>query len=229
MSSAPDIDFSEPIAVFPLPNCYLLPHATVPLHVFEPRYRHLVQDALENRPVMAMAVFEGDVWKSDYEGRPPIRPHVCVGQIVRHQEFPDGRYNVLLQGLCRARIINELSGGAYRRAILSRAEADSTMEIDLNEYRTRLNRLLGDPQLRQLAAIGSIHHWLSDEISTVALIDMATLTLCSDNEQRYAILAETHPQARAQWLEDYLRITRRSLTAAAKFRPPELPDHVHLN
>ncbi|MEX0743958.1 MAG: LON peptidase substrate-binding domain-containing protein, partial [Phycisphaeraceae bacterium] len=67
MAESLTVDFSRPLPLFPLANCTLLPHAVVPLHVFEPRYRALAREALESSKLIAMAVFEGDAWKDEYQ------------------------------------------------------------------------------------------------------------------------------------------------------------------
>ena len=177
-----------------------------------------------------MALFEGDDWRRDYEGRPPLRPHVCVGYIVRHQSLPDGRYNLMLQGVCRARIIEELDTGTpYRQAVLRPTETKGPMEIDLDETRRRIESLMRDPHLQQLASISAIRNHLSDEVSTAALLDLVIATTCDNVEQRYAMLAESRVQDRANWVERLLKQTRRTLATAARFQPQECEDGVSLN
>lgn len=229
MSESLTIDFRQPIPLFPLPNCVLLPHATIPLHIFEPRYRRMISDALDGRGLLAMATFAGDAWRQDYEGNPPLRPCVCVGYIVRHQRMEDGRYNILLQGACRARIRSEPAAGPYRKAILEAIDRQEAMEIDLTDTRTRLDNLLNDPVLRDLASVAAIQNWLSREIPTAALIDLTTMTVCDDTDQRYAMLAEADVHRRSAWLERWLRETRRTLKVARQFEPPQVADRVNVN
>ena len=94
-----DIDYDEPIPVFPLGQLVLLPHAAVPLHIFEPRYREMARDALRGEKLIAMAVFDPEEnWAEQYGEAPPLRPCVCVGRIVEHQELPDGRYQPAAAG-----------------------------------------------------------------------------------------------------------------------------------
>lgn len=229
MHDLPAIDFGDPIAIFPLPACVLLPYATIPLHIFEPRYRRMIADALEGRRLVAMAMFEGDDWKEDYEGNPPVRSHVCVGQIIRHERFADGRYNILLQGLCRARIAHELPNDPYRVAILEPTESDESIEIDLSETRERLDALLGDPLLKQLSSVSSIHRWLNHEVPTAALVDLSIMALCENPDQRYRLLAQPEITRRADWLEHMLRSTRNTIATATRFEPPETDDRTTLN
>lgn len=211
------IDFEQPIPLFPIPNCVLLPHATIPLHIFEERYRAMTRDALAGPRLIAMASFDGDGFKSDDEGKPALRDHVCVGVIIKDQELPDGRFNLLLQGVCRARIIKEVANDPYRLATLEPSESNLPMEIDLGDQRDRLEKLLADELLQQLASVSAIQNWLSGEIPTMVLVDLAIMTICDDVEKRYAMLAETNIFSRVDWLEDHLRDTRKTLSAANKF------------
>jgi Lon protease-like protein len=110
------IQSAEALKVFPLPSAVLLPHSVIPLHIFEPRYRELVGDALAGDRVMALAQLEPG-WEADYAGRPAMQRMMCAGLIVWHEALEDGRYNILLQGVCRARLLSELlSERLYRQA-----------------------------------------------------------------------------------------------------------------
>lgn len=98
---------SDALKVFPLPSAVLFPHSVIPLHIFEPRYRDLVGDALASDQVMALAQLEPG-WENRYADRPPVQEMMCAGLIVWHEKLEDGRYNLLLQGVCRARLVAEL-------------------------------------------------------------------------------------------------------------------------
>lgn len=229
MPEALTIDFDQPIPLFPLPSCTLLPYATVPLHIFESRYRQMTREALDSRGLIAMAVFEGDQWQQQYQGNPPIREHVCVGYIVQHQQLGDGRYNILLQGVCRAKVVREVPHDSYRLAILEPTETETPLEIDLSDERERLEALLDRPRLKQLAAVTAVHEWLSRDVPTVAMVDLAMLTLCGDVEQRYAMLAEPDVTQRAAWLEHHLQQTDDLLARAERLGPAVSEDGVPLN
>jgi Lon protease-like protein len=108
--------FSGIARLFPLPNVVLFPQMVLPLHIFEPRYRQMTSDALAEDQLIAMSLLEPG-WESDYEGRPAIHSIVCLGRIVDHQRLPDGRFNLHLRGLSRARIVEEIdSDKLYRTA-----------------------------------------------------------------------------------------------------------------
>ncbi len=223
------IDFSKAMPLFPLPACVLLPHATVPLHIFETRYRQLIHDVLDSHGLVAAALFDGEDWKHRHHKCPALRTHVCVGYIVRHEWLADGRYNLLLQGICRARIKKEIQQEPYRVAMLEPTEPRMPLEIDMEEHRRRIEALLDDALLKELASVSAIHNWLSAEIPTAALIDLAIMTVCGNMEQRYAMLAEPNAFARVAWLERLLRDTRSTLSTAERFRRGALIDGTYIN
>ena len=95
------------LPIFPLPGAQLFPHALLPLHIFEPRYRAVTRDCLAGTRQLAIAVLAPGS-EADPQGRPAVYPVCGVGQIVHHHAYPDGRYDILLQGLGRVRITTEL-------------------------------------------------------------------------------------------------------------------------
>jgi len=224
-------DLDQPVGLFPLASCPLLPAATIPLHVFEPRYRQLTQHAIEHGRPIAMAMFEGDAYQHDYHGAPPICPVVCLGQVLRHQQLADGRYHVLLQGTQRARIEEELINPPtmYRQAYLRPLDDDTTLEIDLSITRDKLNRLLADPVLDHLASFKPLREHLSADLPTSVVIDLATLCTAASDDQRYRVLAESDPRQRAAWLTDHLGDLLATLRTADRYRHPTDDDGLSLN
>ena len=103
------------IPLFPLPNVVLFPEMSLPLHIFEPRYRKMVQDALVSHRTIGMVMLRPG-WEGDYEGRPPLFERGCAGRIVGSETLPDGRLNIVLKGVARYRIVEEHAGEPYRLA-----------------------------------------------------------------------------------------------------------------
>lgn len=98
----------EHLGLFPLPETQLFPNALLPLHVFEPRYRALARDCLASPgKLMAVAMLEPG-FEETYDGRPPVKAICGVGEILQSHLHPDGRYDILLRGLARVRIVEEL-------------------------------------------------------------------------------------------------------------------------
>ncbi len=102
----------EEIPVFPLPRVVLFPRAVLPLHIFEPRYRTMLKDALETHSVIAVAL-AGPV---DAKGNPTLPRVIGGGVIVEHHQLPDGRSNVVLHGVGRISIDELPFVPPYRRA-----------------------------------------------------------------------------------------------------------------
>ncbi len=93
--------------LFPLPNAVLFPHILLPLHIFEERYRAMVADSLHSNRLIAVAMLEPG-WEDAYDSKAPaIHNTVCLGRISSEKKLSDGRYQLLLQGLTRAAVIQE--------------------------------------------------------------------------------------------------------------------------
>src|SRR5262249_40129547 len=101
---------------FPLPNVVLFPNVFLPLHIFEPRYREMVSDALSSDRLIGMVLLRPG-WQHEYERRPPIYPIGCSGVMTHVERLADGRYNIVLRGLERFRVIEEDHKRSYRRAV----------------------------------------------------------------------------------------------------------------
>jgi len=81
----------------------------LPLHLFEPRYRKMAEDALAGDKVIGMVLLKPG-YEADYEGRPPVYPVGCAGLVEQSERLPDGRYNIVLRGQCRFRLGREYEG-----------------------------------------------------------------------------------------------------------------------
>lgn len=104
------------VPIFPLPGTVLLPRTMISLHVFEPRYRKMTEDALEGARVMAIAMLDPER-PPDAHGRPAIHRVAGLGALRRSARLPDGRFNLVIEGVCRVRLEDELPPTKpYRRA-----------------------------------------------------------------------------------------------------------------
>src|SRR4051812_36364507 len=104
------------LPVFPLPSAVLLPYEVLPLHVFEPRYREMTQYVVTHGGVLALAS-PARGGEGDYEGRPPLEPVCGAGLVVRHEKLDDGRYNILVRGVARVHVTDELPADQKFRRI----------------------------------------------------------------------------------------------------------------
>jgi Lon protease-like protein len=102
------------VPLFPLPNVFLFPGCVMPLHVFEPRYRQMIEDLLDGPGQIVMGTVPEE-HANALAGSPPVRSIAGLGEICRHERLPDGRFLVWLFGLSRVRIEEEPSLRMYRR------------------------------------------------------------------------------------------------------------------
>ncbi|MFN0133638.1 MAG: LON peptidase substrate-binding domain-containing protein, partial [Phycisphaerales bacterium] len=227
------VNFGKPMPIFPLDSAALLPQQVLPLHIFEPRYRQMVEHAVDGAGQIAMAVFRGKAWKSNYHGRPALRPAVCVGQIVQHERLADGRYNVLLQGVCRARIAEELPAAQdrlYRAARLEPVGIEQQDDEKLYGVRERLAELLGEGPLTRLSNAEWVMDRIRDEeIPTAVVLELVSFALPTHREARYQLLAESDAGARATIVEHELVGLRDLINRAAAQHPERWPKGVSWN
>ena len=110
-------DFPEIIPVFPLPNFVLFPGVQVPLHIFEPRYREMVADVANAHRIVGMMMLKGE-WERDYHAFPDLYEIGCAGRISDLTRLPDGRFNLVLDGLAEFRVVREVRERSYRQAAI---------------------------------------------------------------------------------------------------------------
>lgn len=111
------------LPIFPLPDCVLLPGGLLPLHVFEPRYREMTRDCLAGERVMAIARLR-DGYEVDYHGRPPVHRQIGIGKVLESEEQSDGRFLLVLGGVARADIVEELPLRRSYRQVRARVLRD---------------------------------------------------------------------------------------------------------
>ena len=103
----------SPVPIFPLPETVLFPSVPLSLHVFEPRYRQMTEDALAGEGLLAIVLLRPG-WEKDYYDDPPVYDIATLGKIEHHAPLSEGRYNILLRGLSRVRLV--VPGGSERPA-----------------------------------------------------------------------------------------------------------------
>jgi hypothetical protein len=155
------------IPIFPLPNVVLFPNVFLPLHVFEDRYRQMVTDALASERMIGMVLLQPGVGNDDDE-TPPVYEIGCAGLITHVERLNDGRFNIVLRGLERFRIVGEETAASvlYRRAYiapLAEATAVDRPEL-LKSERQKLEALLAPLFTGTLAARGLPQQMPDDEL-----------------------------------------------------------------
>lgn len=244
------VNFGKPMPLFPLDLSTLLPilpQQVLPLHIFEPRYRQMIEHALDGAGQIAMAIFKGPGWKKNYHGKPALRPAVCITQIVQHEKLPDGRYNLLVQGVCRAKILKETPADKerlYRTAMLEpvgvmlsgapdalehvedeapeAGEAGSEPALDI--ARARIADMLDTGPLRQMMHAAAVLEYVrNDELPTSAVLELVAFTLITDPRLRYDLLAEPQAQDRARIIMSELTHLASLIRRASDQKPGDWP------
>jgi len=188
------------IPLFPLQDAMLFPNMARPLHIFEPRYRAMVADALEGDRIIGMVMLRPG-HEADYEGRPPIYPIGCAGIITGSERLPDGRYNIVLHGLVKFRVTSEDQSRAYR---LARVEAIPEVPDDdereaLRGQRPRLTAALA-------ASAGKTAEPPPATLSDEDLVNVLAQYLDLEPTDRQDLLEREGPLARSRALIDLLEL-----------------------
>lgn len=129
--------FEGLVRLFPLPNLVMFPGVIKGLHIFESRYCKLLEESLSTDELIAMTLLRPG-WETQYLGSAPIHDVICIGKIVQCAQTSEGRHNILLYGLKRARIVQEISTSnhGFRRAevilmddLLDPAESSTSSQL----------------------------------------------------------------------------------------------------
>ncbi len=201
-------DAQQPGAIaplFPLPNVFLFPGMTMPLHIFEPRYRQMIDDSLDGPGRIVMgAVLEGH--HDQLSGAPPVHHIAGLGEIMRHERLPDGRFLVMLVGIARVLIRETPSERLYRRVEAIPLRERPAPEHDEPTLRRSLSRAIDQRSPEPVE--------LAQEVPVGQLADILALLLqppqrtmqdifsCMSVEERCKRVLELHsatpPSARRQ-------------------------------
>jgi len=207
--------FLDPIALFPLPNAVLLPGDTLPMQVFEDRYRVMIEDALAADGLVAIALLRPGYEDYYHTNKAEIHPVTCVGKIREHLKIPDGNYFINLVGLCRARVRQEDREGTYRVAMLDpMIEPTSGIEKD-GEFAAKcsLRELLSSRSFDLAGDIDRIRGFLDSGRPLGEVVDLVASGLLGAEsvELKQRLLEEMHVTQRAQTLLGELRVLARFL------------------
>ena len=190
------------VPIFPLAGALLFPRAQLPLHIFEPRYRAMVRDALASDRIIAM------IQPKDGNEPPALFDIGCLGKIVGSEEMEDGRFNIVLEGISRFRIAREAEVMTpYRQIDADRQGFDDDVEPEplASIQRAELER----ESRRYADALGYAVDWdavgrLDDETLVNGIAQIAPL----DAGSKQALLEADDIVARADLLVQFMQFQR---------------------
>jgi len=196
------------LPLFPLPNVVLFPNVFLPLHIFEARYREMVADAVASDRLIGMVLLRPG-WERNYEGRPAVYPIGCSGVMTHVERLGDGRYNLVLRGLERFRIVEEDHDRPYRRAVVEplleqalAAEDREAIRLQRSKLESMLSPVRSDLGEGRLVAEARMPASMSDEDLVNALAQYLNL----EPLEKQALLEKPCLRTRAESLVELLEM-----------------------
>ena len=217
--------FSGVAPLFPLPDFVLFPQVTQPLHIFEPRYRQMMADVLKGDRLIAMGTLKPN-WDQLYETKTaPVFSDVCLGRVMLDREMDDGKYIIIIRGLCRARIRAEkLTTTPYRQVELELRfdKYANSPEIERSSRRAELLEALV-ATLPDVEKSRETTEAALRDLPLGVLADLIASSLKIPTESMVSLLTENHVDLRTDLLLDLLRAEKRSQheRAASRKFPPD--------
>jgi len=183
------------LPVFPLPDVQLFPGAILPLHVFEPRYLELVDHVLERVDNSIAIATLRPGYESEYKGRPPIYGIMGVGSVIAAERKTDGRWNLLVRGNMRARLVEEFpEEHVFREVSVARVE-DTNLDLT-DPLEERLRSLINQLSDHSDGAREALQLILSQSSNGAELTNLLGAHACSDSALRRRMLECPNVQTR---------------------------------
>lgn len=191
------------IPVFPLPNMVFFPNTILPLYVFEDRYKKLVADVLNTPDKLLSIVLLKPGWEKNYFENPPVYSVAGLGRIVQSETLPDGKYNILLQGMSRIKIVEFTQVLPYRVAKAEILREKNIISKELDALFSRLVAYCWEltedfPEAREL-----LKNYLVTSPDAGVLADITAHYLNINFEQKQQILSTVNVIKRLKIINNY--------------------------
>jgi uncharacterized protein len=192
------------IPIFPLPTVVLFPNVFLPLHIFEPRYRQMVTEALSGDRIIGMTLLRSAAEAE--EAQPPVYEVGCSGVITHVERLADGRFNLILRGVEKFRILGEedpIPGQLYRKAHV--AGVDETVDEHDREALAAERRRL-ETRLAPLFERARAESFLPQTMPDGDLVNALAQYLEFEPLERQALLEQAGPLARCRAMMELLDV-----------------------
>jgi Lon protease-like protein len=197
-------DFANVCRLFPLPKVVLFPHAVLPLHIFEPRYRQMTEDALAGDQLVTIVQ-----WRAPFPIKPGLEPPLeeiaCLGRILQHERLPDGRFHFLLLGRKRVRLVREIPGDKLYRLAVAEILEDENTELPQEPRRSEIAVLFRRVSERHGSLDPDLKSLIDTGLPLGSLTDLVAHALGLPPAIKQELLAETRVDRRADVLLEILR------------------------
>jgi Lon protease-like protein len=216
------------VPLFPLPNVVLFPKTPMPLYIFEERYRTMVREVLAGNGELVIALLRGGA-EPGHAGASTVHEIACLGKIETYEELEDGKYNIVVIGVHRVRILREVQHSPYRLVEVEKLEEEASQE-SLSEVINRQNQLGGlFARFTELATgVKQQALDLMPQLDFESLVNMVAMTLNLAIEQKQALLEINETAQRCDMLIPVLQQQLDTLILVRKFEHIK-PENPHLN
>jgi Lon protease-like protein len=198
----------------------MFPHVMQALHIFEPRYVAMFEEAIQDDRLIALGLLAPG-WEQHYEDRPRLHPTACLCRIATHQRTPQGTYNVLLLGVRRLQLVRELPATKPFRVVESEILDDHEPDDAAGGAASLQQQLLSAfkrsmPKIPQ--AYEQLDQLLGSQITLGMLSDIVSYTLDLELDVKLRLLGECDVFRRVRLLMEAIE-ARGSATVGRTFPP----------
>lgn len=218
-------NFSGIVPLFPLSSVVFFPNTLLPLHIFEPRYKEMVHTALNSEKIIGMALLKPG-WESDYYKSPEVYEVIGMGRIVSSEEFEDGKINIVLYGLKRARIIEVVEELPYRQAMVKIVENE--FETNGESFRSKIEELINKWNLYLDDKQKSHRINVNTKLPLENLTDALASLIFPNVFDKQRLLEETNVQKRSEIIINDLQ-TRLEMISITSQKRSEIINKRNLN
>jgi Lon protease-like protein len=217
-------DFHDTTRLFPLPKFVTFPHVVLPLHIFEPRYRQMTEDALAGDKLITMIQInplpEGEARIEP----PPLEKVGCLGRIIQHERLPDGRFNLLLLGRKRVLLRREVETARLYRSAEVEILEDVPPAQPEEPARIELVGLFRQVFERHRKLDHELAELLENGVALGVLTDVIAHALSLPSSLKQCLLAETSVDIRVERIRLLLRKIANGVEHPRPFPPPFSPN-----
>lgn len=200
-----EITLPDAVPVMTLPSTALFPHALLPLHIFEPRYRQMLRDVLAANRIFAVAGLDESQTKPHGQFEPPHRI-ATVGIVRACQKNQDGTSELLLQGLCRVEVLAILAEEPYRRVQIRALESVPIGDTETaGKLRRELARLIGLKQKLGAAVPAEMARFLRGIEDPETFADLAAFSVCGNIVLKQKLLETLDVRRRLELFSHHLK------------------------
>lgn len=217
--------FSGVIPLFPLSTVVFFPNTLLPLHIFEPRYKRMVNDVINTEKIIGMALLKPG-WEDNYYENPEVFNVVGMGRIVSSETFEDGRINIVLYGLKRVKIVEIIENLPYRLARVDivndlHGSDEESLRARIDELISKWNLLIEDTEKSHKIDINTM-------LPMESLTDALATLIFSNVFEKQVLLEEPNVHKRAEIIIRDLE-TRLEIISITSSKRNEIKKKRHLN